>query len=330
MKIFKAVIFVIGLATLGLLLWKLDAFEVMRLIAKVGWFGFAVILLQEAVPHAFNAMGWRYAVEPKDVRLFRFKDLFLHRIQGDGVNYLTPSATIAGEFTRALLVDNSVPASVRMGSVARAKCTQSLAQIGFCLSVAAWLYPADGARLPLGVSLRAACLSVLGLMAVAGLFLHAWVRRRSAREDESVPGHWLKSVPGQVRDFYARYPLRWWISTGFFVLGYAWTLLEIWWICLCLGVRVDARTALLIEALSGIADMAFFMVPAKVGTQEAGKTAIFHILGLGARTGLALGIIRHIRELVWASFGMGLYVVELRRNPDASLRVRPEPLTSEA
>ena len=82
---------------------------------------------------------------------------------------------------------------------------------------------------------------------------------------------------------------------------------------------VDARTALLIEVLSNAADMMFFMVPAKAGTQEAGKTVIFHWLGLGARTGLAFGIVRHLRELLWAALGVALYGMEMRKNPGATL-----------
>ena len=59
-----------------------------------------------------------------------------------------------------------------------------------------------------------------------------------------------------------------------------------------------------IEVLSAAIDSLLFMVPAKVGTQEGGKTAIFATLGLSASAGLAFGIVRHIRELAWAGFGL--------------------------
>lgn len=320
MKAFRAVIFAIGLATLGLLLWKLDAGEVLRLIGRVGWLGFAVILLQECVPHGFNALGWRYAIPERHAPLFRFSELYRHRVQGDGVNYLTPSATIAGEYTRALLIDNAVPSEVRVGSVVTAKCTQSLAQILVGVVGTGILFPGSAPSLARydGLVRWGALAFTVVLAAAAGGFYALARRREGPRAEDG--RHWLKAVPGQVRDFYLEHPLRWWASVGFFGLGYVWTAFEVWWICRCLGVDFGLRTAVLIEVLSNVADMVFFMVPAKVGTQEAGKTGILHVLGLGAQTGLALGIIRHIRELFWAALGMALYTYELRRNPDATLK----------
>ncbi|TPW18607.1 MAG: hypothetical protein FD126_3378, partial [Elusimicrobia bacterium] len=64
--------------------------------------------------------------------------------------------------------------------------------------------------------------------------------------------------------------------------------------------------ALTIELLSITIDGIFFMVPAKVGTQEGGKTAIFTALGLPPASGFAFGVVRHIRELAWAALGLYL------------------------
>ena len=44
---------------------------------------------------------------------------------GDGINYLTPSATIAGEFARANLLEASVPMAVRVNGVVAAKATKA-------------------------------------------------------------------------------------------------------------------------------------------------------------------------------------------------------------
>jgi len=326
-KVFRALILAVGAATFLVLLWKLDPAQVGRLMLKVGALGFLLILLQEVVPHFFNALGWLFAIPRRHAGLFRFGDLYQHRIQGDGVNYLTPSATIAGEFTRALLVDNAVPADIRLGGVVTAKCTQSLAQIVFTLAGVALLLPGSVPSLArYDALLRWGPAGLLAVLAAASAGF--WMMgSRQAWNLTIGPSswHWLKAVPGQVLGFHQEHPLRWWASTFFFVLGYAWTAVEVWMICAFLGLRLDWRTALLIEVLSNTVDMIFFMVPAKVGTQEAGKTGIFHLLGLGAQTGLALGIVRHIREVLWAGLGLLLYTWELRRNPRASLKPAPAP-----
>ena len=88
------------------------------------------------------------------------------------------------------------------------------------------------------------------------------------------------------------------------VVGYAWGAFEAYWICLFLGVRVSIATAVAIEIMSVSIDALFFMVPAKIGTQEGGKTIIFTTLGLPATLGFAFGVVRHVRELLWAAFGL--------------------------
>ena len=62
--------------------------------------------------------------------------------------------------------------------------------------------------------------------------------------------------------------------------------------------------AVTIEVLSVAIDALLFFVPAKAGTQEGGKVLIFHLLGLDPAKGLALGIVRRLRELSWSMVGL--------------------------
>ena len=50
-----------------------------------------------------------------------------------------------------------------------------------------------------------------------------------------------------------------------------------------------------------------------VALKEAGKAAIFAGLGLPPDKGFTLGLIRHVRELVWAAAGLALYAAHERR-----------------
>ena len=81
-------------------------------------------------------------------------------------------------------------------------------------------------------------------------------------------------------------------------------VVEIYLILWFLGVPVSVHRALTVEVLSVAIDGMLFFVPAKAGTQEGGKVLIFTILGLDPAKGLALGIVRRIRELTWASIGL--------------------------
>ena len=80
---------------------------------------------------------------------------------------------------------------------------------------------------------------------------------------------------------------------------------------------LDVATALVIEALGTGVRSAGFLVPGALGAQEGGLVAIFTGVGLGAGTALAFGLVRRVREAVWALSGYLLLVVWRGGLPDA-------------
>jgi uncharacterized membrane protein YbhN (UPF0104 family) len=123
----------------------------------------------------------------------------------------------------------------------------------------------------------------------------------------------LRNAARRLAEFLRDHPGRVVLSTFMFVLAYGWGCFEAYWICRFLGIPVSVFTALAIEVLSVTIDGILFMVPAKIGTQEGGKVAVFAALGLPASLGLAFGLVRHVRELSWAGIGMLLYALSARR-----------------
>ena len=93
-------------------------------------------------------------------------------------------------------------------------------------------------------------------------------------------------------------------SSVCFFLGWAAGVLEVYLILFFLQVPVTVERALTIEVLSTMLDALLFFMPGTVGTQEGGKVLIFSVLGLDAAKGLSMGILRRIRQLVWAGIGL--------------------------
>ena len=312
MRLAQKIILLVGLATLVWLFWTLDAAAVWNLVASVGW-GFTVIIAQEIGAHVFNAAGWRLAFSAEHAASFPFRELLKCRIIGDGINYLTPSAQLAGEFARATMLNRSQPVEVRVSGVAVAKFTQTLAMALFALfGVSLFLRGRIPQLRPYESAIQA--LAVLAAAALAAMVLFEAVRPVKPRQragGTDMKGLW--ALPAQLRDYLHRHPGRCSASICMYLLGFAWGAIEGWLICRFLGMPVSPATALAIESLSVVVDGVLFMVPAKAGTQEAGKTAIFALLGLEPRIGLAFGVVRHIRELAWASAGILLYTPHLRR-----------------
>jgi hypothetical protein len=79
---------------------------------------------------------------------------------------------------------------------------------------------------------------------------------------------------------------------------------EVYLILFWVGAPVDWQTVLAVETGSALIDGILFFVPAKVGTQEGGKVVLFAALGLNPARGLTVGVVRRIRELVYAGLGL--------------------------
>ena len=204
------------------------------------------------------------------------------------------------------MLNDSHRFEVRAASVLIAKCAQTFAQFLFAgagVMLAFWTGALD---MPTG---RTAYLVGAGLVgALGGGWLgFRWFGRRSSRSPaRPVAEMGFAAIVSAFGSFVVRYPGRCALSTLAFALAYAWGAFEAYWICHFIGLPVGVGAAFMIEALSTAVDSILFMVPAKIGTQEGGKAMVFAALGFSAASGLAFGVVRHIRELTWAALGLWL------------------------
>jgi hypothetical protein len=336
---FQKIVLAIATLCLGFLLWRINAAEVWGYLRLIGA-GMILILVQEIVPHISNAIGWRFAFAPSNHRAYSLVELVRLRIAGDGVNYLTPSATIAGEVYRAVALPPTQPTEVRYASVSVAKVSQAVAQIVFILAGLAFIIashnPIMGRYGPVIYWIAGLMAGAFGFFTLAGILVWRFFISREPKAGVENERSGLRAllagfgdVPRQSLTFIVEHPVRFVVSAAFFVGGYAWSSVEGLMICRFLGVPITFLTALIIEILSNVIDSLMFMVPAKVGTQEAGKTAIFLGLGLKPTAGFAFGVVRHIREVAWGAFGLFLCYQGKRKSPHAGSRSTGAPSASE-
>jgi len=283
-------------------------------VLEVGW-GIVLVVGQEVVAHLLNTLGWRFAFAREHVAALPFGELLRLRLAGDAINYLTPSATIAGEYARVAMLGDRLGADVRAASVVVAKSAQTLAQAVFMAAGLSLL----GAGFVIAGPRQSLALWALGLgLLLAILLIYGSTAARLAPARD-----FLRNAARRLAEFLRDHPGRVVLSTFMFVLAYGWGSFEAYWICRFLGMPVPVFTALAIEVLSVTVDGILFMVPAKIGTQEGGKVAVFAALGLPASVGLAFGLVRHVRELSWAGIGMLLYALSARQRWCPHDPVRP-------
>jgi hypothetical protein len=321
----------LGLAILAVTVWHIGLGGLVSDLRLIGW-GLGAILLVETLNVAFNTWGWALAF-PAGERTVSGRRLVTARLAGDAINYLTPSASVGGELLRVRLLGAAMPLGLRWASVSVAKLGQTVAQAIFVLlglalvlpplagvsHAGAWLAGGGGALL---VATTLAWLVRRGLWAtLAGAAGRLGLRSR-------LPKSW--NEPGRDLDAaLARLGQpRLLASLACFVAGWAVGAAEIYVILAWLDGPVDWQTALALETGSVLVEALLFFVPAKIGTQEGGKVLLFTLLGLDPARGLTVGVVRRIRELVYAGLGLAALAV-LTARPATRLAapalVRSEP-----
>ena len=301
---------VVGLALFVGLLHHIGTRAVLENLRVAGW-GIAAICLQELLAFGANTLGWRFAF-PSPRPSISFARLLAVRMAGDSINYLTPTATLGGEFVRVRLLRDRVATTAAVASVAIARVGQTVGQIAFIM-VGLWLV-IDEIVLP--PALHRGLLLLVGVMVAAAVLLVVLQRRgafapllrvvQSAGLARVSPGleRQLQRLDQMIAAFHATGGWAFACSSVCFFLGWAAGVLEVYLILFFLQVPVTVERALTIEVLSTMLDALLFFMPGTVGTQEGGKVLIFSVLGLDAAKGLSMGILRRIRQLVWAGIGL--------------------------
>ncbi len=310
LRIVERILLVAGLVLLAFLVRELGAATVADNLRMVGW-GIVPIVLQETVSYAANTTGW-LAAFPSPRPPIPFGQLLAARVSGDAVNYVTPTATLGGEFVRTRFLRGQATGTALVASVAVAKLSQTIAQIAFVILGLGIILDETPLPDPIHYGLLA------GLAAVStGATILLFVQRRgmfapalrvaqrlglSARAPELMRR--LQHLDEEIARVHVNGNGAFALSVASFFAGWCMGVVEIYLILWFLNVEVNVHRALTIEVLSVAIDGMLFFVPFKAGTQEGGKVLIFTLLGLDPAKGLAVGILRRIRELTWAVIGL--------------------------
>ncbi len=312
LRLTERLLLVAGALLMGFLLYQLDARAVFANLRLVGW-GILLIIGQEIGAITLNALGWWCAFSsPKPA--IQFRTLLAARLAGDAVNYLTPTASIGGELVRSRLLRGYGSSVATVASLAVAKVSQTVAQVAF---VIAGLFLVLG-DIPLPDRVRSGILLGLSVFSALAVLL-VFVQRRgmfapllrlaqrigwSAHAPEFMGR--VQRLDAEIARLHVDASASFVVSALCFFGGWCMGIVEIYLILFLLGLPATWHLATAIEVLSVAIDGMLFFVPMKAGTQEGSKVFVFTVLGLDPTKGLALGLLRRIRELVWAMIGLAI------------------------
>ena len=310
----RLVLLGLGIALLIGLVVGHDPAAVFASLRQLSW-RFVVILLFPAIPvMIFDTLGWRYAFLRDRVPFFT---LLRTRLVGEAFNLVTPTAALGGEGVKAWLLRDRLPLEETVPSVIIAKTTITLAQ-GVFLLLGIALASMGFGRSPLLLGMQ----WLLGLEVLAlVIFIMVQTRgvvgwsvgqleRLGVRPEGAAPT--AARVDRTLRTFYRHTPTRLTLSIVFHLAAWLLGAVEAYLILLFLGIPVSLATATVIEAFGTGVRFATFLVPASLGVQEGGFAVTFVALGLTAADGIAFGLVRRLRELVWVAIGLAIFAMTRR------------------
>ena len=307
---------------IGLFAWILahaDLAAVWRQVRHFRW-EFGLIFLFYAVIFGLDTLGWQFALTRRSQRRVRWSSLFRMRLAGEAVNYVTPTGTIGGEPIKAILLSrrHGIPLADGMASVVIAKTTLVFSMLLFVLAgIAVTVATQTMDRVVFRWVWRV--LPVLSLLLVLFLlaqFLQPFRRGSSLAHGVSLwarlprLSEWLKRAMDKVQgwdrailSFYRQSPGSVLWSLGFHFLGWLAGAVEVYLILRLLGIPVSPATAFSMEALWVLLKTVAFMIPGSLGASEGILLLVCGGLGVSAVPGLALGLLRRAREVLWVGLG---------------------------
>ena len=332
----RSILLLAGVGLGVLLVWKTGWPAIQANLRSIGWWFFGLVALYFLAEIAF-AMSWRLVMDPMPP-LSSLPGILRIYLAGNALNYVAPGS-VAGEPVRANMLRDRMHLSGAIASVTIFKHAHLLSQTFFVASgMAVGLLYFD---LPTAVrwaalgSLVVLCglliLMTWGLQKgsfepiLAGLSRIRWVGARLARHRETA-----RRLDEEIRRFYVHRRRHFFASAVWCLLGWCGGLLETYIVVRMLAPGRGWETACAVESLAMAVNNLFLFVPGRAGTAESVRAGVFVLLGLPASSGVAYGLVRRAREILWVIPGL----VFLAHQPtvhraDPRDDAAPEPARSE-
>jgi glycosyltransferase 2 family protein len=309
----QPIAFVLGLALLAFILYRVGFQTVLNTISHVG-FGFIIIAFLNGSRHFLRALCLYLAVgEPK---IFRYADALVTRLGGEAVGILTFTGAMASETTKTALLKTKMPLAKSLTTIVVDNLVYGASVCFFILSGVLVMFLTFGSG---DGSLKAVLITVAFLMftGASGFALMAFYRfkpmtflLKRLSHSKYFP-HFISkrkehifNLETEVLNFYLNHRLKFISLFAINFTAHALSVLEVYTALYLLGFKAFVSTSYIIESLTKTINFTFSFVPGNLGVNEGGAAVIFLTLGYASATGVALALVRRGATLVWTAIGV--------------------------
>lgn len=291
--------------------------EILGGIRRVGW-GLAAVAALAGLRFMVRAECWRLCMPPR-VRL-PFGRAFGAFVAGDALGTITPLGLLASEPTKVFLTRHHLVTRDSVGSLA----LENLAYAGSVLIMIALGGVALISIVPMPRAWQVAAAGIVAAL-IAVAILSPRLLRRALDGNVTRESGWperLRRLGTRAFGFSSdnRVPLLrvFLLELTFHALAVLEVFLTLRWL---LGGRSPSLAqAAVFEAMNRVLIVAFKFVPLRVGVDEAFSAALAPLLAVDPAAGVALAVVRKVRNLAWAILGLCVIATHPARDKGAGGR----------
>ena len=315
MRLLKIFYFALGVVLLGFVVAEIDPTEVGVQVAKVGY-GFLVIVGIYFVAFAVDSFSWQMTIRGVPLnRIWAYRAWKL-RMVGESFNYVIPAGGMGGEPVKAAMLKTHYGINLQDGaaSLILAKTINMIALVifligGFALMIEGRAFP-EAYEFIAGAGLLALAVGVFLFFAIQRFSITSltgtWISRwRFGRRIESVLHH-IHDMDERLLDFYTLAKGRFAGALLLALVNWMLGVVEIYYSLVFLGNPITWAEAWIIEAVAQMVRTGAFFIPAAIGVQEGAFLLVCGAITGSAPVGVAVSVIRRIREVTWIIWGFAV------------------------
>lgn len=270
----------------------------------------------------WDAWGWKVVFPSYVQDKVKFSHLFFIRLAGEAINNITPFVDIGGEPLKISLLDacSGIGKKLSIYSIVIGRSILFFSEIIFWILGAGlilfYFHVPSSWKLVFFVTIFIFILLCIFIFASQrkGFFITFTGHLNRLKIDFGIFKKFkthFQHMDHEIALFYSGKDSRFLYSMTLYFLGWLAGSVEIYFMFWIVGAQVSVTQAIILESLLQLVRSVSFFIPLNLGAQEAGLALIASWMGYSPASGVAVSLIKRIRQLIWVGIGFviwGFYI----------------------